>query len=107
MIYVASPYLSSLERVMQERYEQVASYCARAARAGLVVYSPIAHWHPIAKQFDLPRGHEYWQFHDHEMISLCEKFQILKLDRWEVSAGVARDRAVALSCGKEIEYVEP
>ena len=52
MIYLASPYTHDDPNVERERYESVCTVCAKFARLGKHVYSPIAHWHPIALAHD-------------------------------------------------------
>ena len=54
VIYIASPYAHSDPEVRRLRFEQVCHYVAERMLQGAVVYSPIAHSHPICERFALP-----------------------------------------------------
>ena len=105
MIYLASPYTHPDQDVMDKRYDQVAGYCATYAEQHLVIYSPIAHWHPIAKQFKLPREAQYWRFHNREMIQLCRELWVLGLAGWKISVGIEEDRQFAKVYHKEVKII--
>lgn len=105
MIYLISPYSEGNNlNLMQERYEAACDACAILANKKISVYSCIVHWHPIACRHNLPRGHEFWEFHDHEMIALSTAVIILKLDGWEKSNGVFRDTQIALKFNKLLHH---
>jgi hypothetical protein len=53
---------------------------------GEVVFSPIAHTHPIALKGSLPTDWEYWKKVDEEFIKACSKLGVLILDGWEDSS---------------------
>ncbi|MCP4786572.1 MAG: DUF1937 family protein [Fuerstiella sp.] len=48
MIYLASPYSHSDANIREKRFRDVCRTAARLMRNGDVVFSPIAHGHPIA-----------------------------------------------------------
>ena len=54
LIYIASPYSHESQNVMRDRFHAVCEYAGRMMQAGKVVYSPIAHSHPIAMRVGLP-----------------------------------------------------
>ena len=57
MIYLASPYSHPDAVVREQRFRDVCLAAARLIRAGQIVFSPIAHSHPIASGgFGLPTG---------------------------------------------------
>jgi len=105
MIYLASPYFSTDEDLMDRRYRLVCARCHEYAISGFQVFSPIAHWHPIAKQYGLPRDHEFWQSYNHSMISFCHELWVIKLPGWSVSRGVADEIREAKRLEKEVTYV--
>ena len=107
MIYLASPYSSEDDDLMERRYRLVLEFLAKCAEEHLVIYSPIAHWHPIAKLYDLPRGEKYWRFNNREMIYLCTQLLVLNLPGWRDSVGVARDIKYAQTYHKRIDHVKP
>lgn len=88
MIYLASPYAHSDPTIMEQRFHVVAGVTADLLKRGLVVYSPIAHNHYLAANFDLPRGWDFWQTIDLPMLDLAEELYVLRLDGWKESKGV-------------------
>lgn len=54
MIYLASPYSHADPAVQRHRYKEAQRATAEMMIEGRVVFSPIAHSHPIAERFDLP-----------------------------------------------------
>jgi len=56
-IYLAIPYTG-----MESESFRIANLtAARLMNEGHLVFSPISHSHPIAKQCDLPGDHAYWK----------------------------------------------
>jgi len=105
MIYIGSPYTHTLEMVMQERYEMVTEFCARCAIKGHFVYSPIAHWHPIAVRHNLPRDYKWWEELDKDILSCAKEMWVLRLDGWNKSKGLLREIVIALRNGIRVTYV--
>lgn len=104
MIYLASPYSHKDPEVRQKRYEIVCEACAIFAQQNIVVYSPIAMWHPIANEYGLPKDFNFWEFNDQEMIELCDIFVVLTIGGWITSDGIKRERFIAGTHGKRIIY---
>lgn len=105
MIYLASPYTHNDEDVERERYEDVSAVCARFARLGEHVYSPIAHWHPIALAHTMPTHHHYYQDMNEAMIQACDEFFVLVIDGWFRSKGVRAEIDYAESIDRVIQFV--
>jgi len=76
---------------MERRYEEVCAFCATAAIAGYNVYSPIAHWHPIAKKHLLPKDESWWKEANEDILKRCDQLWILRLDGWLQSDGILRE----------------
>lgn len=91
MIYLASPYSHPDKQVEQRRFEAVASKCAEFARASLHVYSPIVHWHPIARLHDMPTDYSFYRRINEDMIRRCDGVFVLTLDGWEQSLGIRHE----------------
>lgn len=106
MIYLASPYSSDDERVMEKRYHHCCGFCAVAAKEGFVIYSPIVHWHPVAKAYNLPKGFDFWRKLDHEMIECAEALWVFTLDGWKESKGVRFEIHHAHFNSKKVYYVD-
>jgi hypothetical protein len=107
LIYVASPYTHLLPGVRLFRFEQVCYYAGELMNEGKVVFSPIAHCHPIQAMHNLPCDWEYWQKTCEAYLSCCYKLIVLQLDGWDTSVGVQAEIKLASALGLEIEYVKP
>ena len=107
MIYLASPYTDPDPVVMEQRFDAVCRKAGELMKVGEVVYSPIAHTHPIAVRTGLPRDWEYWQRFDREMLRGASEVRILKLPGWETSKGVNAERAIARELGIPVVEIDP
>jgi hypothetical protein len=56
-----SPYTHPDPAVRHQRFEDGCHYVAQRMLMGAVVYSPIAHSHPICERFNLPVDWNFWQ----------------------------------------------
>jgi hypothetical protein len=107
MIYLASPYSDPNPAVMEARFDAVCRYAGKLMNEGHVVYSPIAHCHPIAVRTGLPRDWAFWQKFDTEMLRGAAEFWVLKLPGWESSKGIKGEREIAEMMGIPVVEVEP
>ena len=106
MIYLASPYTHSDPTIMELRFVHVMKVLAeKYLRNGVPAYSPIVHYHDLAKIYDLPKSHEFWLMHDRAMIDVCSEVHVVRLEGWEQSKGVAAEIAYSNEIGKPIIYV--
>jgi len=105
-IYVASPYSKSDEKKREDRYLGVCATCAYFVKMGYTVYSPIAHWHPIAKAFGLPIGMEFWRSHDLTMLSKAWKMVVAMIQGWNESDGIEDEVRFAHNNGIPVEYFD-
>ena len=106
MIYLASPYTHPDTVVRQQRFEAVCRAAAELMRRGEIVFSPIAHSHPIAA-FGLPTHWEFWETVDREHLKRCNELVVLMLDGWKTSRGVQAEIRMAAELGKPVRYLEP
>ena len=107
MIYLASPYTHESHDVMELRFDAACRAAGKLMAEGHVVFSPIAHTHPIAVRCELPRGWDFWERFDHEFVLAAIKLIVLKLDGWDTSKGVRAEIAIAVDAGIPVEYMEP
>jgi len=103
-IYLASPYSHESHTVMRDRFDAVCEYAGRMMQTGKIVYSPIAHCHPIAMSVGLPTDWEYWQTFCHVMLSRCTEMRVLQLAGWHESAGVTAEVCMAAKLGLPVTY---
>jgi hypothetical protein len=106
MIYLASPYTHPDARVREARFEQACRAAAALIRAGVAVFSPVAHSHPIA-HFGVPTTWEYWSHIDREYLARSEVLAILTLPGWRESVGVTAEMEMALELQIPIVYISP
>ena len=106
MIYLASPYTHQDHDVMEQRFDAACRAAGKLMAEGHVVFSPIAHTHPILVRCELPHGWDFWKRFDTEFIVASSKLIVLKLDGWDSSKGVAAEIAMAKEAGIPIEYME-
>ena len=105
-IYVASPYTAKSASVRRKRLKASALYAAKAMRAGVPVYSPLAHGEMLAKFLEIGTDYAAWKMHCEAMINGCSQLHVLCIPGWKKSVGVNAEIEYAKSIGKEIVYVE-
>lgn len=91
MIYIASPYTHRDPNVREFRYHAVACFCGEKAKEGLVVYSPIVHWHQISIICDLPFEIDYWHRNCRELLAKADELWIYCLPGWSTSKGITAE----------------
>jgi nucleoside 2-deoxyribosyltransferase len=106
MIYLASPYSHPSAHVRQQRFEAACRAAAALLRAGIPVFSPIAHSHPIA-QHGLPDTWEFWRSIDREYLRRCRALVVLRLSGWDTSVGVQAEIELARRWGIPVIEVDP
>jgi hypothetical protein len=107
MIYLASPYTHPDPAVMEARFLAACTAAGKLMQQGFVVFSPIAHTHPIAVHCELPRGWEFWKRFDEEFVCNSKKLIVLMLDGYAESKGVAAEVEIACRHGIPVEYKTP
>lgn len=107
LIYLASPYSHPSTDVREHRFQQVCAAAAELMAQGHIIFSPIAHTHPIALQGSLPLGFDYWKRVDEVYLSRCDELWILTLDGWKDSTGIRGEIKIAQQLGMPIRYVNP
>jgi hypothetical protein len=107
LVYLASPYSHDDPRVREARFRLACEAASVIMRAGLHVFSPIAHTHPIAMAGGLPTGWDYWRGYDEAMLGACGAMAILQIPGWRESRGVQGEFEIAQKLGLPVAYVDP
>lgn len=107
LIYLASPYSSPHPDIREHRFICVCNYAARMIRNGHLVFSPIAHSHPIADIGRLAGNWQYWSRFDFAMLRRCDELWILQLDGWDLSEGIKAEIGYWRSLGRGMECYVP
>ena len=102
--YVAAPYSHDDPAVRELRFRKINAYCAAQMAAGVILYSPISHCHPIAFEHALPTDWAFWERFDRAMIGCCQRLTVLTLDGWRESRGVQAEIKIALDMNIPVEY---
>jgi len=105
--YLGSPY-SKYPAGLNAAWEDVCRETARLIRAGVPVYSPIAHTHPVAMYGHMdPLDHSIWLPADKPMMDAACGLIVLKMEGWEASYGLKHEIEVFEAADKPIIYMEP
>ncbi len=104
--YLASPYTHVERSVRCERFDAVCRAAAKMMRAGEVVFSPIAHSHPIDLADPLPQTTEFWMAMDLPLLKHANKLKVLCIPGWALSKGVAKEIEAAKEWGIPVEYID-
>lgn len=104
--YLATPYSSTEAYVREQRFMQACVIAGQLMGDGFVVYSPIAHSHPIAGLVDLPTSWEFWQTQCVAMLRVSSVLVVAMMDGWQESVGVQAEIALAKELGIPVEYLE-
>ena len=107
VVYLASPYSHPNREVLEGRAEAVSRIAALLFEAGVLVFSPIAHTHSIAKVGSLPTGFAFWDRYDRAMIARCDAVFVVTIPGHDVSAGIAAEVAIANDLEIPVFYFEP
>lgn len=106
MIYLASKYSADTDQEHEYNYDLALAMAMQLIRDnGLHVYSPIVHFHHMARRFVLPTNAEFWREINFHMIDLSEAVFVYCTFGWRMSKGVAEEIAYAEFIGKPIKYI--
>ena len=106
MIYLASPYSHPDPAVREARFEAVCRVAARLIKRGYIVFSPIAHSHPMVR-YGLPDDWKFWSQQDRRFLEACDELWVLTLDGWQQSIGIQAEVAIARELGKPVRWISP
>lgn len=105
--YLASPYSHADHNVMEERYLRNVEACADLTRNYITCYSPIVHFHQVAKLHDMRTDFFFWQQHNENMLRKAERLYVLTLPGWDISRGVNWELGFARALRLEALFVHP
>lgn len=105
--YLGSPY-SKYPSGRANAYVEACRNAAILIRAGVPVFSPIAHSHPIAEYGPVdPLDHDIWLPADAPMMAAAYGLIVLKMESWQFSYGLRLEIETFRGVGKPIVYMEP
>ena len=107
LIYLASPY-SKYPTGLEMAFRDVSALAGKLLAAGLKVYSPIAHTHPIAIYSNLdPYDHKIWLPFDAAIMGKADVLLVAHMATWDKSFGIAHEIDVFKAAGKPVLHLDP
>lgn len=105
--YLASPY-SKYPLGLSAAHFHVCQQAALLIEAGVPVYSPIAHTHPIAQAGGIdPHDHDIWLPAGKPIADAAGGLIVLKLDGWSCSFGISMEIEWFAERERPVVYMEP
>lgn len=107
LAYLATPY-TKYPSGIEQAFIDAAKLASLLLRAGMKVYSPITHTHPIAIHGNIdPLDHAIWMPFDQAMMEAADVLLVAHMDGWQESYGVALEIKFFDDRGKPIFDLDP
>lgn len=107
LVYLATPY-SKYPKGLEAAFQDAAALAAKVMVAGVKVYSPIAHTHPLAIHGKVdPYDHSIWLPFDAAIMDKSDAILVAKMDTWDKSYGISHEIEVFTKAGKPVYYLTP
>lgn len=103
--YLATPY-SKYPLGTMLAHQHACELAARLFRAGINVYSPIAHTHALAEIGGLDGHFDQWAAFDEALIAASDGLIVAMMRGWRESAGIAAEIAICTRLDKPVRYME-
>jgi nucleoside 2-deoxyribosyltransferase len=107
IIYLATPYSHSNFQIQQDRFSLACQITAKLINQGHLVFSPIAHGHPISLHGNVATHWEHWKMLDVALLSRCDSLWVAMIQGWESSVGIKAELGIAKKLGKPIFFLCP
>lgn len=106
LIYLATPYTLRVNRAGAHR--EACEIAGHLMRAGLHVFSPIAHSHDIARWGKIdPLDHDFWLGECAIVMAKCDCLMVAHLYGWSESKGIAAEIAFFIKARKPVWDLDP
>lgn len=108
LIYVGTPY-TKYPAGIEAAFIDACKFTAKLMKAGLRVYSPIAHTHPIAIHggIDPLAVNDIWIPFDKAMMAKSDAMIVAEMETWEQSGGIQHELDTFAEAVKPIYYIDP
>lgn len=105
--YLATPY-SKYHEGIDAAWKMACHQAALLVSAGIPVYSPIAHTHPIAIEGGIdPLDHGIWIPADRPFMESAKGLIVCEMDGWDESLGVSIEIEAFKEMNKPVVYMTP
>jgi len=107
LVYLGTPYTKYADGI-EAAFVDASRLAAVLLRAGVRVYCPISHTHPIAVHGRIdPLDHAIWLPFDRAMMDASAAMVVGMLPGWGDSFGVQHEIDVFTAAGKPVHYLDP
>jgi hypothetical protein len=106
-IYLATPHNHLDAEVRKSRFREAQLAASIVYAYQIPCYSPIAHWHPISIDFELPHGWDYWKQQDEAMLLASQEMWVIMIDGWNTSKGIEAEIKFCQKNSKNIHWIDP
>ena len=107
LVYLATPY-SNYPSGIHRAFVDTARIAARLMLAGVRIYSPICHTHPMAQFGNIdPLDHEIWMPFDEAMMKAASALLVAHMVSWSTSKGIRMEMNWFARAGKPILNLIP
>ena len=105
LYYLATPYSHPEPKMREARFIMACLVAGELMDHGLHVFSPISHSHPIACQWNLPKGWDFWGKQDLVMMDRCDEMIVIMAPGWDESKGIKEEMIYAEFKGMPIHMM--
>lgn len=93
---------------IEQAFIEASQQAAILTRAGVPIFSPIAHTHPIAIHGNIdPLDHKIWLEADRTLMEAARGMIVCQMDGWRESYGIDHEIKAFERMGKPIIYMTP
>lgn len=103
--YMASPYTAYPEGI-EEAFHLACAVAGAFIQRGMIVFSPIAHSHPLVELGGVENTHEVWMEQDLHILAKCDALLAIKAPGWENSKGMKMEIEEAGRLGIPVIYYD-
>ena len=89
--YLACPYTDEEYQIRHYRYVKSLSAMNFLLNKKILVFSPLAHTHPTAQMYDLPKDSGFWKLYDDVFVTNSIGMIIMILPGWAESKGIKHE----------------
>jgi hypothetical protein len=107
LAYLATPY-THYRGGLDKAHSEASRIAGKLLWSGVMVYSPIAHSHPLAIHGSLdPLEVELWYKHNELMMDRCDTLIVAHMAGWDKSDGIVHETNYFLAMYKPIFDLDP
>jgi Domain of unknown function (DUF1937) len=105
-LYLGTPY-SKYPAGLEQAFVDACNLCGKLLQRGLIVYSPIAHTHPVAMHAGLdPLDHKIWLPFDEVRMNKADAMLVAMMKGWETSKGIQHEIDYFMQARKDVYFLD-